>query len=308
MVDRSKDVWSVVFYDGISLINKLNFYNIEVYGFKKIADYKYSFETFRKNRKIIKKNFKESKIISKKGIVNWLEEMLLKTTSLCIVVAFLFMHNVSKRIWKIDITGDYVQVESIIKDELIKNNIYVRGYYPSDKELKEIEDKISLYLSKEIEFLELRRKGSVLMLRYQKRRTSTPLEGKGNNLYATKDGMIKYFNVKSGVKQVKEYDYVKKGDLLVKDVVETSDGQLIDVGTIGGVFANTFYVIDVEVENDSEDEAVVFSKMLDKAKYKIGSYISKDEKIEIERILSYSIDKEVGRMKVYYMLLEDITI
>ena len=145
-------------------------------------------------------------------------------------------------------------------------------------------------------------------MRYQKRRISDSLEGKGNNLYATKDGMIKYFEIQSGVKQVKEYDYVRKGDLLVKDVVETSDGVLVDVGTLGSVFANTFYIIDVEVERNDEDEAIVFSNMLDKAKTRISSYLSREEKIEIERVLNYSIDENIGKMKVYYMLLEDITI
>ena len=119
---------------------------------------------------------------------------------------------------------------------------------------------------------------------------------------------IKYFNIQSGVKQVKEYDYVRKGDLLVSDVVESSSGELINVGTLGSVFANTFYVIDVDIVHDGEDEASLFSKMLDKAKIKIGEYLSKGEKIEVERVLNYSIDDSKGKMKVYYMLLEDITI
>ena len=127
-------------------------------------------------------------------------------------------------------------------------------------------------------------------------------------MYATKDGLVRSFSVQSGVKQVKENDYVRKGDLLVSDVVETSDGNLINVGTLGSVFANTFYIIDVKIEHDCEDEAVVFSKMLDKAKLKISGQLSKEEKIEIERVLNYSINDKEGRMKVYYMLLEDITI
>lgn len=308
MFNKNIDVWNIVFYDEVSLINKLYFCNIEIYNFKKIDRYKYYFETLRKNRRIIKKNFKDCKIVNRKGILNYLEIIVLRTTFICILIAFLSMYNVSKRIWKIDIIGDYKEIECVLKDELIKNNLIVSKYYPNDDKLKEIENSISLYLSKDIEFLEIKRKGAIILARYQKRRTSTPLEIKGKNLYATKDGMIKYFDIQSGVKQVKEYDYVRKGDLLVKDVVETSNGELIDVGTLGSVFANTFYVIDVEIDHDNEDEAIVFSKMLDKAKVKIGSYLSKDEKIEIERVLNYSVNENIGKMKVYYMLLEDITI
>ena len=166
----------------------------------------------------------------------------------------------------------------------------------------------SLYLSKDIEFIEIRRKGAIIFLRYQKRRISPPLPEKKSNLYATKDGLVKYFDVASGVKQVKENDYVRKGDLLISEVVETSGGDLINVGTLGSVYANTFYIIDVSLDHDCQDEATVFSKMLDKAKVKISTYLSRGEKIEIERVLKYFVDEKKGEMKVYYMLLEDITI
>lgn len=308
MFNRDIDVWQVVFYDEVSLINKLFYFNVEVYNFKKIDKYKYYFETKKRNRKIIKKNFKDCKRIGRKGFFNYLEAMVTKTTFICVVIAFLAMYNVSKRIWKIEISGDYNQIENVLKEELKKHNLFVGNYYPSNYRLKEIEDDISLYLTKDIEFIELRRSGAIISLRYQKRRTAVTLPEKRTNLYATKDGMIRYFNVQSGVKMVKEYDYVRKGDLLVSDVVESSDGDLINVGTLGSVFANTFYVIDVEIERNNEDEAVVFSKMLDKAKLKIGSYLSKNEKIEKENVLKYSIDENKGMMKVYYMLLEDITI
>lgn len=302
------DSWHIVFYDDVSLINKLHFFNIDVYGFKKIDDYKYYFEAGRKNRRLIKKNFKDCKLVRVKGFLNYFEVMITKMTFVCILIAGFSLFNVSKRIWRIEINGDYKEVEQLLEEELNKYDLKISKYYPNESKLKEIEGNIALYLSKEIEFLELRRKGAVIALRYQKRRSVAPLPEKKTNLYATKDGMIKYFNIQSGVKQVKEYDYVRKGDLLVSDVVETSSGDLINVGTLGSVFANTFYVINVEIEGGCTDEAAIFSNMLDKAKRKISENISKYEKIEIERILDYSINEGKGKMKVYYMLLEDITI
>lgn len=308
MFSNNIDVWNIVFYDEVSLVNKLNFFEIEIYNLKKIGKYKFYFETKRRNRNKIKKNFKDSKLVSRKGFFNYLESMILKTTFICVIVGCLFFYNVSRRIWRIDIHGDYKEIEGELYNELKKYNLNISEYYPNNERLKEIEDNISLYLSKEIEFLEIRRSGGVITLRYQKRRKAKPLPLKGNNLYASKDGMIRYFEIQSGVKQVKEYDYVRKGDLLVSEVLETSEGDLINVGTLGSVFANTFYVIDVEVQHNNEDEAVVFSKMLDKAKIKINENLSKNEKIEIERVLHYSISDSVGEMKIYYMLLEDITI
>lgn len=308
MINKNIDVWNIVFYDELSLVNKLHFYQIEIYNFQKIGDYRFCFETKRKNRKKIRENFKESKIIRKRGLLNYLEVIVTKATFLCIVISCVFLYNVSKRIWKIEIYGDYKEIEEVIGLELTKNNLEVSRYYPSSDKLKDIEGKIALYLSKELEFLELRRVGSLISVRYQKRRVAYPLPQKSNDLYATKDGMIRYFEVHSGVKQVKEYSYVKKGDLLVRDAVENSSGDLINVGTLGSVYANTFYIIDVLLDHEDNDEAVIFSKMLDKAKVKIGTYLSKGEKIEIERVLNYSIGERQSKMKVYYMLLEDITI
>ena len=308
MFNKNIDSWQIVFYEKTALINKLSSFNIEIYDFKKTGKYKYYFETKRKNRRVIKENFKDSKIISKKGFLNYFEASIKKTTFVCILISLFSLYNVSKRIWKIEINGDYQGIEEVIKGELYKNNLIVSRYYPQGDKLKEIEGKISLYLSKEIEFLELRRVGSLISVRYQKRRQTVILPQKGADLYATKDGLIRYFNIQSGVKQVKENDYVRKGELLVSDVVETSSGGLVNVGTLGSVYANTFYVIEVELKHDNEDEAVIFSKMLDKAKLKISDYLSSDEKIEIERVLTYSINGTEGKMKVYYMLLEDITI
>lgn len=308
MYSRNIDCWNVVFYSDVSLVNKLKYLGVDVYNFRRIDSYKYYFETKRKHRRKIKENFNDSKLISKKGIINYLESMFCKTTFICVVIASLFMYNASRRIWQINIVGDYKEIEDSLKEELIKNNVFVGKYYPNKDKLGEIEANISLYLSKEIEFLELKREGSVINLRYQKRRVANELPQKGVSLYAKKDGMIRYFDIQSGVKQVKEYDYVKEGALLVKDVVETSNGDLINVGTLGSVWANTFYIIEVNLDYNEDDEASVFSRMLDRAKVKISSYLSKGEKVEIERVLNYKIENNKGYMKVYYMLLEDITI
>lgn len=302
------DCWNIVFYSDISLINKLNELGVEIYNFKRIDNYKFYFETGRKNRKIIKEKFNDCKSVSTRGFISYIEAMVCKTTLFCVVIASAVMFNVSRRIWSINIVGDYESIEGHIYDELVKSDIEISKFYPSNNKLKKIENDVGLYLSKEIEFLEIRRVGSVINVRYQKRRKADELPIKGDSLYASKDGMIRYFDIASGVKRVKEYDYVRKGDLLVSDILETSNGELIDVGTLGSVYANTFYIIEVDYSFDEEDDASVFSEMLDKANVKISGYLSRGEKIEIERVLDYKISENKGYMKIYYMLLEDITI
>ena len=155
MLSKNIDVWQIVFYDEISLINKLHFYNVEIYNFRKVDRYKYNFETGRKNRKLIKKHFKDSKIVSRRGLFNYFEALVTRTTFICLLVASASLYNISKRIWRIDISGDYDEIEEVLKEELVKNKVIVSKYYPNNNRLKEIENEISLYLSKEIEFIEL---------------------------------------------------------------------------------------------------------------------------------------------------------
>ena len=115
-------------------------------------------------KKRIKDNFKDCKIVSKKGILNYLESIVCKTTFISIVIASFALYNASIRIWKVEINGDYKEIEGVLNEELVKNNIVFSKYYPSSDKLKEIEGNISLYLSKEIEFLEYIRVECYLMI------------------------------------------------------------------------------------------------------------------------------------------------
>ena len=49
--------------------------------------------------------------------------MIKKTTFICVVIASLVMYNASRRIWKINVFGDYSEIESVLYEELYKNNI-----------------------------------------------------------------------------------------------------------------------------------------------------------------------------------------
>ena len=96
MFSKNIDVWNIVFYDEVSLINKLKFLNVEIYNFKKIDKYKFYFETGRVNRKVIKKNFKDYRLISRKGFFNYIEALICKTTFICVVIASFTMYNASR--------------------------------------------------------------------------------------------------------------------------------------------------------------------------------------------------------------------
>ena len=125
----------------------------------------------------------------------------------------------SNKIWKIEISGDSTSLYPLI-EETLKQNKITKGISKIDsKNLLMLEEKMLYQLKDEIEWIELRNSGSVLKVKFLKRRTSMEPEQLKGNLYATKNGVILSFDIKSGEKVVKINDYVKKGDLLVKDIV-----------------------------------------------------------------------------------------
>lgn len=58
--------------------------------------------------------------------------------------------------------------------------------------------------------------GSVFHVEYTKRKQDSIKKDDFRNLYAKKDGLIAYFDVDSGLIQVKKNDYVKKRGIISK--------------------------------------------------------------------------------------------
>ena len=132
------------------------------------------------------------------------------------------------------------------------------------------------------------------------------IEGKKGSLYASKSGVIRAFYLLSGVKQVKVYDFVNEGDLLVSDILVTTQEENVLVGTLGKVFASTFYYIEVKCDLDLDD-ASKQAYLLNEARNKVSENLnSVEEYIESEQILVNDIKN--GFLKLYYVLYEDITI
>lgn len=310
MLNLGLDTWAVSFYSEVPLLNKIRRIKLRIRDFEKIGDYKYSFKASLFKRKLILDNFKDCKIIKKEGILNYLLIIISrKSTLFGLILSFILLHNLSLRTWGIDISGDYKEIEDPIALELRKNGVEISKYSMGGKELKRVENNISNYLIKDLEWLEIRRVGSKINIRYQKRRKIPELPSKRTSLYATKDGVIKYFNISSGVKHASENQFVRQGDLLVLDVIESTSGDLVNIGTLGEVYANTFYIIEVsKIFEEEIDEAEAFLELLQMSKKKIGENLSKGESIEKEMKLEFNIYNNEGYLKMYYMLLEDITI
>ena len=301
----SYDIYLFHYYSFVGLLNRLVDYGIEI---KKYYVYgnDFYFKIHRKYRRIIKEKFNDFRIVDKIGVINTLEKLVLKPITLVsFITSIVLFINLSNRVYGINIKGDFPNIEIDLKQFLSDNGISAFSYGIDEKKLKEISLKLKEEFNEELEFIEIVKEGATISLNYKKRRKAMVIEGKKGSLYASKDGVIKRFSLVSGVKNVKVFDFVKKGDLLVSDILVTSNNENILIGTMGKVFATTFYYVEVNCKR--EDEAATLACLLDSARYEVGKNLnSDDEYIESENILVNDINR--GYLKVYYVLYEDITI
>ena len=301
----SYDIYLFHYYSLEGLFNRLSDLNVSI---KKYYVYNKDFylKIHRKYRKLIRENFNDCIIVDKVGFVNEVEKLFLKPTILIsLLISISLFINLSTRIYDINIEGDYPGIEDRLISYLNTNGISKFNKGITTRKLKDITYMAKEEFNNELEFLEIVKEGATVTINYKRRRKALKIEGKKGSLYASKDGVIRGFALQSGVKIVKLYNFVKKGDLLVSDILITSDNKDIIVGTIGSVYASTFYY--VEVSCSSLDPASTQACLLDKARYEVSKNInSKDEYIESESILINDLTN--GYLKAYYVLYEDITI
>ena len=303
----SYDIYLFHYYSFSSLINRCNILNISV---KKYYIYNNDFylKIPRKYRKKVSENFNDFKIVSKIGVINFFELLINKPITLISLFLSIFLFiNLASRVYKIELNGDYPYIESYLKEELKNEGINIYGYNIKEENINVIENKLKEKFNDELESLEIYKRGAKIVVNYKKRRKINDLTYNKGSLYATKDGVIKSFDISKGNKQVKINDFVRKGDLLVSDMITNNNEENINIGTRGSVFALTYYFVEVSLSNPLNEEIGNYVSLLDMARKEVYRNINSDtEYIEKESILIQ--DLKSGYMRVYYVLYEDITI
>lgn len=308
---KSLDLYEVVVFNICNTINQLKANQVSIYKLTKIDSYTYQFLASPYCRNRIKKVFINPKIIKSVGLFHIFENFFkFKTTLISLIFSIVLFFLYSNRIWKINISGNARQLYPLIEENLKKNQIKIGMSKISNESLLIIEEKILYDLKDKIEWLELRNNGSAITAKFLIKRESNPPVLLNNSLYATKDGVIYAFDIKNGEKVVKINDYVKKGDLLVRDVVTTDKNEDVYVGTYGAVYAYTWYIVDLNYslkENEPYDEVEIFSKLLMQARIDISKNFDKKESIQKENVLIFKKEGKMISMRVHFTCIEDIT-
>lgn len=303
---RSTYTWFIDRYKPETVLNKLsglNIYNI------KIEEYSITFDSNIKDRKYILDQFPNAVIIKKQGLRCLINKILNLSLILSLSLSLIFFSYLKSFIYKIELNGDYPSFENELLNTLDSFNLSVNNIFPSSSKLIELEDKILDIHSKQIEFIEIRRSGSILKISYLKRRKEIDLPSLKKSLYATKSGIIKQIMVKTGVVEVSINQYVKQGDLLVNDTLTDTSNNSIFIGCEGQIYAYTWYLYEVFYENSnnlSMDE--IFIDLIDKTRSEVSKNIDgQDEYIEKENVLQFTQNTSKITLKVHYTLVEDIT-
>ena len=303
---KSTYTWFIDRYKPETVLNKLS--DIDIYNIK-IEGYSIAFDSNIKDRKYILDQFPNAVIIKKQGLRCLINKILNLSLILSLSLSLIFFSYLKSFIFKIELNGDYPSFENELLNTLDSFNLSVNNIFPSSSKLIELEDKILDIHSKQIEFIEIRRSGSILKISYLKRRKGIELPSLKKSLYATKSGIIKQIMVKTGVVEVSINQYVKQGDLLVNDTLIDTSNNSIFIGCEGQIYAYTWYLYEVFYENSnnlSMDE--IFIDLIDKTRSEVSKNIDgKDEYIEKENVLQFIQNTSKITLKVHYTLVEDIT-
>lgn len=307
MLKESYIRFRITIYSPQVALERLRKQKIPIRNFKKIEEYTYEFSCSPIYLRRIKEIFEEATIIKKYGPLSIIQNLWLKkTTIIALAIASIFFYDITSRVYLISVTGINRNINAQMLNELSNMGVKKLIKKPSYQKLLDYEIKLRSVFNHDVEFIEVRLKGSKLVVNYTPRRSEINIPEKKDALYAKKDGLIAYFIVSTGEKMVKENQFVRAGDLLINDRILTPKGEEIIIGAYGQVYAYTWTIIDLSIDTNNGESADIFTKLLNEAKRMMSSGFYLDEKILEEHILAYNYETQKTTLKVHFTCLEDI--
>lgn len=305
---KSYDVYVIRIYSPQKALNLLKEKKIVVRDFKKTSEYTYEFKVEPKYKKEIIKCFSEAVLIKRYGprsvVYNLIKK---KTTIISLVIALILFFVASTRIYRIDITGGNEKIDSQIRQKLTENNINRYKLLPSNSALKTLQNKLEKELISDIEFLEIRKTGLVIEVKYEKRREPIVLPQLKKNLIASKDGVVKQIMVEHGQKLIQVNDFVRKGDLLISAYVNVNDSKLIELFTKGKVYAYTWKIIELKCDTGVREESEMLSYFFDECD-RLALEDTIEGSIDERNLLTFKYGINSSYIKIHYQLIENIAV
>lgn len=171
---------------------------------------------YLKVKSFIRKTNIKTKIIQKSGVPFVLKRIIKRTFFGCLILcSILFIYIMMMRIWKIEVTGNFLISDDVFYDFLEENQIYY-GSKSSDINFNEVEEKIRETFS-DITWASVTKKGTALIIQVREREVLPTVTDQSTtgDLIATQNGIVESIIVRRGVPMVRAGDVVEKGQILV---------------------------------------------------------------------------------------------
>lgn len=286
-------------------INNFNFWDYKKLNYNKIT-IKLSFEDYL--LLISKKSIYDIKIIKFYGLIKYINYIKNNYLFLiCFLISIIFLIFLSNLCFDIEVVHNDKKIRKIIIENLNDNGIKKFYIIPNYDKRKKIIEKIIRKNKNQIEWLEIERKGSKLIVKVTERRINKK-EQKLNprHIVAKKRGIIKKIEAQNGVILKKINDYVEKGDVIISgDIIkdETVKDKIVANGTI---YAETWYKVKVEYPlyyketrylNEVKNNIIIsfLNKKLYVRKNYTNSYLEKKNILIYDKIFPFNVSMEKQR-------------
>lgn len=293
---RSCDIWecscSKALFFQICRTKSLRIYDVEIKDTIRFA------APISDRMKIIH-CFESIQYIRSYGIISHLLKILRLPRILSLAMCMGLLHLLTNTVFAVELEGEASkqgQLHSMLQEQY--------GELPFIRP-----DRLALkaFLQKEgFAWCEVEQSGSVLKIRYRSAKSEAVKPEAGNNLIASKPGIISHYELKSGVKKAAINQPVEKGDLLVEGAVQDTAGSFHRWKAEGKVFAKTWTHISVTCEDEKINEGIQFYRMLLQARHQLSKDFGPDDTILQENILQFTHNTGKIKLYVHYEVLEDI--
>lgn len=169
-----------------------------------------------------------------------------KSYIISVIISLILLYVISNSCFKINIIHNNKNIRTLILNELKYNNISKYSFIPNYNKRSKIINKIINKNKNEIEWMEIEKKGSILIVKVAERKLNKKEElCENRHIVAKKSGIIKKINASSGdiVKSVN--DYVRKGDIIISGNIVKDDTIKKSLCAKGLVYAETWYTVSV---------------------------------------------------------------
>ncbi len=207
-------------------------------------------------------------------------------------------------ILKIKIDGPDHQLNQRLSSYLDKQNITILKKQMSYNQIDHLYELIKDDYLKEIDYLNIYQNGCVFHIRYSQAITSQKVKEKYCNIVSKCDAIVQSIEVAQGNILVKVNDYVKKGDILISNEIESTDGKIQMIPTYGIIKGYTYHIYTSSIDLKRLKKEDGFSYLLFKTRMQIPA----NAKIDKEKVLSYDIIGKKLVLKMYYVFIEEISV